>query len=133
MLVEQRERLQSGIFITFTGNCRAALTFYQTCFGGTLHFEMLDQAIQGYAAIPVVSASLISERIVLHGSDLVHNEGRRVGNYLAIYLPCRDSIERASFIDKLVSQKSAVKVSPDEQAKFIEVTDIFDVRWVLGI
>ncbi|MGE8428784.1 MAG: glyoxalase [Sphingobacterium sp.] len=132
MLVEQMERLQSGIFITFSGNCRAALTFYQTCFGGTLHFEMFEEPLQGYVETPVVSAVLISERIVIYGSDLVHNEGRKVGNYVAVFVPCQDNAEREELIGKLTFHGIKNK-SGDTAHKFIEVTDLFNVRWVLGI
>ncbi|WP_183044024.1 VOC family protein [Sphingobacterium siyangense] len=132
MLVQPMERLQSGIFITFSGNCRAALTFYQTCFGGTLHFDMFDEPLQGCAEMPVVSATLISERVTIYGSDLVHNEGRRVGNYVAVFLPCRDISERGELIERLTSQQKR-RIDFDKQQKFIEVTDLFNVRWVLGI
>lgn len=132
MLVQQMERLQSGIFITFSGNCRAALTFYQACFGGTLHFEMFDEPLQGYAETPVVSATLVSERIVIYGSDLVHNEGRKVGNYLAVFMPCADIAEREELITRLTSRKNK-KEDWNTKQKFIEVTDLFNVRWVLGV
>ncbi len=132
MLVQQMERLQSGIFITFSGNCRAALTFYQACFGGTLHFEMFDEPLQGYTEVPVVSATLISERIAIYGSDLVHNEGRKVGNYLAVFMPCVDIAEREELIARLTSWKNK-KEDYATQHKFIEVTDLFNVRWVLGV
>jgi len=132
MLVQQMERLQSGIFITFSGNCRAALTFYQACFGGTLHFEMFDEPLQGYTEVPVVSATLISERIAIYGSDLVHNEGRKVGNYLAVFMPCVDIAEREELIARLTSRKNK-KEDCDTTHKFIEVIDLFNVRWVLGV
>ncbi len=132
MLVQQKERLQSGIFITFSGNCRAALTFYQACFGGTLHFDMFDQPLQGYAETPVVSATLVSERIVIYGSDLVHNEGRKLGNYVAVFMPCQDTVERAELITRLTSRKNK-KEDQNTMDKFIEVTDLFNVRWVLGV
>ena len=132
MLVQQTKRLQSGIFIAFSGNCRAALTFYQACFGGTLHFDMFDQPLQGYAETPVVSATLVSERIVIYGSDLVHNEGRKLGNYLAVFMPCQDTVERAELITRLTSRKNK-KEDRNTMDKFIEVTDLFNVRWVLGV
>lgn len=132
MSVQQMEHFQSGIFITFSGNCRAALTFYQACFGGTLHFEMFDEPLQGYTELPVVSAALITERIKIYGSDLVHTEGRKVGNYLAVFMPCQDIAEREELITRLTSRKNKRK-DWNTQHKFIEVTDLFNVRWVLGL
>ncbi|MGV3762570.1 glyoxalase [Parapedobacter sp.] len=123
----------SAIFLTFSGNCKKALTYYQTCFGGRLQFEMFERAPQGFADTPVVSGSLISDRIVIHGSDLVHNEGRTLGNYMAIFLPCKNADDRGLLIEKLgLNARDTVAADNDDQ-KLIEITDVFDVRWVLGV
>lgn len=124
-------KLTGGVFITFTGDCKKALTFYQTCFGGRLHFEVLDKALQGYTEIPVISGSLISERMVIYGSDLGYPEGRKIGNYLSIFLPCKDAAHRNLLITKLKAGKN--HVSHDNEQKLIEITDPFEVRWILGI
>lgn len=133
MLLQNTDKLTSGIFITFSGNCKKALTFYQTCFGGTLHFETFDEELQGYTEKPVISGSLVSDSIVIHGSDLVHNEGRKIGNYLSIFLPCKNVDDRRLLIEKLGSEHRGLSAGNYEAQKLIEVTDAFDVRWVLGI
>lgn len=120
----------SAIFLTFSGNCKEALTFYQTCFGGTLQFETFEKEVLGYTEMPIVSGSLISDSIVIHGSDLVHNEGRILGNYMAISVHCTTTDARKELIEKLVMDK--MNYNYDDQ-KLIEVTDVFDVRWLLGI
>lgn len=126
-------KMVSAIFITFSGNCRKALTFYQTCFGGTLQFETFEKELQGYTEKPVVSGSLVSDHIIIHGSDLVHNEGRTLGNYIAIFLHCKNTVERQALVEKLKFNKSDLFVTNDDGQKLIEVTDAFDVRWVLGV
>ena len=133
MLFQDSDRSISGIFITFSGNCKKALTFYQTCFGGTLHFETFDKELQGYTEIPVISGALVSDRIVIHGSDLVHNEGRKIGNYLSIFLPCKSADDRKILIEKLGSDRRDVATRNDEEDSLVEVTDAFDVQWVLGL
>ncbi|MDR2269869.1 MAG: glyoxalase [Sphingobacterium sp.] len=127
------ERLKSGVFITFSGNCRKALTFYQTCFGGTLYFDRLDMKITGYPGSPVVSASLTSPNVVIYGSDLVHEEGRSVGNYVSVFLPCTDVIDRGQLVTKLAGRDDRAVLGNNEVDELVEVTDIFDVRWILGI
>lgn len=127
------EPLRSGVFITFAGNCREALTFYQSCFGGTLHFEMFDKRIDETLETPVVSASLISERIIICGSDLVHDEGRKIGNYVAVFLPCRNVADRSVLAQKLAVPYRVPITGDKQQPKLIEVTDGFDVRWILGL
>ena len=131
MIEHSHDKLKSAIFITFSGNCKKALTFYQTCFGGLLQFETFGKEIQGYPEMPVVSGSLVSDMITIHGSDLVHNEGRKLGNYISIFLLCKNVIDRKYFIKKLVSNNPFVHNKDDQ--KLIEVTDAFDVRWILGI
>jgi PhnB protein len=133
MLLQDSDKLTGGIFITFAGNCKRALTFYQTCFGGTLHFETFDKELQGYKEKPVISGSLVSDSIVIHGSDLVHNEGRKIGNYLSVFLPFKNEHDRKSIIEKLTSNNKAFSTSNYGEQKLIEVTDAFDVRWVLGV
>ncbi len=123
----------SAVFITFSGNCRKALTYYQTCFGGSLLFDTFDKALEGYTDLPVISGSLVSDRIVIYGSDLVHDEGRTLGNYLSIFLPCKNTSERLSLIDKLKSGRRSASVGDTDDQRLVEITDIFDVRWVLGI
>jgi uncharacterized glyoxalase superfamily protein PhnB len=133
MLFQNSDKLTSGIFITFSGNCKKALTFYQTCFGGTLHFETFDKELQGYTEIPVISGCLVSDSIIIHGSDLVHNEGRKIGNYLSIFLPCKNADDRKILIEKLGSDRRGLATTNYEEDSLIEVTDAFDVRWVLGL
>nr|WP_068888011.1 glyoxalase [Pedobacter panaciterrae] len=133
MLVKNSNKLVSGIFITFSGNCKRALTFYQTCFGGILHFETFDKELKGYTEKPVISGSLVSDSIVIHGSDLVHNEGRKIGNYLSIFLQCKNTDDRKVLIDKIKSGRRSLSYRNYEEQVLIEVTDAFGVTWVLGI
>ena len=126
-------KLVSAIFITFSGNCRKALTFYQTCFGGTLQFETFEEELQGYAEMPVVSGSLVSDGIIIHGSDLVHNEGRTLGNYMSIFLHCKNTDDRQALIEKLEFDKKSLVARDNGNERLVELTDAFDVRWVLGV
>ena len=124
-------KLVSAIFITFSGNCKEALTYYQTCFGGSLQFEIFEKELPGYAELPVVSGALIADGITIHGSDLVHNDGRIVGNYMAIFMRCENNDIRKELIEKLTPNKYHGVGIYDE--KLIEITDAFDVRWVLYV
>src|SRR5690606_1066851 len=126
-------QLVSAIFITFSGNCRKALTFYQACFGGVLQFETFEKELPGYTEMPVVSGSLVSDRIIIHGSDLVHNEGRKLGNYISVFLPCKNAHDRKELLEKLEGYKKNFPAGNDDDQKLIEVTDAFDVRWILSI
>ncbi|TCC96026.1 VOC family protein [Pedobacter hiemivivus] len=122
-----------GVFITFSGNCKKALSFYQTCFGGLLQFETFEKEVPGYTEMPVVRGSLVSDRVIIHGSDLVHNEGRKLGNYISIFLHCKSTFDRKELIEKLEFDHHNFSLNNYDDQKLIEVTDAFDVRWILGI
>ncbi|RZK58823.1 MAG: glyoxalase [Pedobacter sp.] len=125
-------KFKSAVFLTFSGNCKEALSFYQTCFGGTLQLETFEKELAGFAATPVISGSLVADDIVIHGSDLVHNEGRIIGNYMAIFISCANADVRKALIEKLeLSNKDALARNEDDQ--LVEIVDVFDVRWVLSI
>lgn len=129
-----KNKLTSGVFITFPGNCIKALRFYQSCFGGTLQFETFEKELfQGFTETPVISGSLVSDRIIIHGSDLVHEEGRKIGNYMSIFLYCKTSDDRRVLIEKLESGKKNHFDKNDYDQKLVEITDVFDVRWLLGV
>ncbi len=131
---EHTNKVTSAIFITFSGNCIKALKFYQSCFGGTLQFETFEkELLQDYTETPVVSGSLVSDRIIIHGSDLVHEEGRKIGNYMSIFLHCKTNTDRKVLIEKLETDKKYLFNKHDEDQKLIEITDAFDVRWLLGV
>lgn len=123
----------TAVFITFSGNCKKALTFYQTCFGGLLQFDTFENELLGYPELPVVIGSLLAEDVIIHGSDLVHNEGRKIGNYIAVFLHCKNNDDRKLLIEKLALDQKNLSPRDDDDQKLIEVTDAFEVRWVLGI
>ena len=131
---EHTNKVTSAVFITFSGNCIKALRFYQSCFGGTLQFETFGkELLQIYTETPVVSGSLVSNTIIIHGSDLVHEEGRKIGNYMSVFLHFKTSNDRKVLIEKLADNKKDLPGKREDDQKLIEITDAFDVRWLLGI
>src|SRR3546814_11527459 len=128
MIEHINDRLINAVFVTFPGNCKQALTFYQTCFGGLLQFETFDKELPGCTELPVVSGSLVSERIIIYGSDLVHNEGRKIGNYISLYLQCENIYARRELITKLESGKKHFPFSNEGERQRFKVTAMFAVR-----
>ncbi len=130
--MQATEKIRSAFFITFNGNCKRALFLYQSCFGGKLDFENLTPSI-GLKETPVVSGCLFSEGIIIYGSDLVHDEGRRTGNHMAFYIQCSSVQERLSLIKNLDSGKQYSTYEALCRQKLIEVIDVFGVVWIFGI
>ncbi|PRY53198.1 putative glyoxalase superfamily protein PhnB [Arcticibacter pallidicorallinus] len=133
MLLKDRDNLTSGVFITFSGNCKKALNFYQRCFGGILHLETFDEELYRDPKRPIIIGSLVSDRIIIHGSDLVHDKGRKIGNHLSIFLPCANEQDRQELVEKLESPENVKFSTSHKERKLVEVTDPFDVSWVLSI
>ncbi|HET8803720.1 MAG TPA: hypothetical protein VFM72_04015, partial [Aequorivita sp.] len=71
MVAHTDGKTRSAVFITFSGNCKKALTFYQSCFGGVLQLETFEEELESYNEMPIVSGSLLADGITIHGSDLV--------------------------------------------------------------
>ena len=123
--------LQTAVFITFSGNCRLALTHYQTCLGGTLEFNLFEHELPGYNIVPVVFGVLKTSHIHIYGSDLGPEEGRAPGNHMSIFLVCSNEQIRRDIIEKLVHPLS--KPKPSSASHLTECVDQFDVHWVIAL
>lgn len=125
--------VSSSIFLTFSGNCKSALTFYQNCFGGQLHFDLFNNVVDDFPEQLVISGYLLADRIIIRGSDLAYDQGRIIGNYMAIYLQCSNFLERGLLKNKLLVGSDKNYPLDNSQTKLIEVVDQFQVRWILGV
>jgi|SRR5690606_7960345 len=132
MAAHTNETYKGAVFITFSGNCKQALLFYQSCFGGNLKLEPFGKELLEDKEI-IVSGSLYAEHITIHGSDLVHNEGRKLGNYISVYFGCKDREEREKLTEKLIADKKQLLELKYRDQSLVELTDAFEVRWVLGL
>ncbi|MDO6675474.1 hypothetical protein Q4517_07920 [Tenacibaculum sp. 1_MG-2023] len=62
-------------YLTFNGNCREAMLFYQNCLGGELYFQTLEDSPKtenlpyNYKKY-IVQAFLKKENMLLMGTDL---------------------------------------------------------------
>ncbi|GAA0890835.1 VOC family protein [Fulvivirga kasyanovii] len=93
-------------YLTFNGNCREAMKFYQNCFGGELYLqtigdtpeaEKLPANLRNY----VLHASLDRNDLILMGTDMVEEKGLVKGNAMSIMVECSDEMEVRKYYDKL--------------------------------
>jgi PhnB protein len=86
-------------YLTFSGNCREAMKFYQNCLGGKLYFQTLGDSPEGVKKLPgkmkhyILHASLIQEALILTGTDLVSDSGLHRGNSVSLMLNCTSEKE----------------------------------------
>jgi Uncharacterized protein conserved in bacteria len=71
---------QINAYLTFNGNCREAMTFYQICLGGDLSFQTVGESplsakMPGRMKDCILQATLTNGALVLMGSDMVAGQG----------------------------------------------------------
>lgn len=125
-------------YLTFNGNCREAMNFYQKCLGGQLtfqtlgespHTELLPEAMKD----SVVQATLVHDELVIVATDLVAESGLRSGNSVALMLHCNTAEELRACYDKLSynGQQTHPLSLTIWGALFGDLTDRFGIQWVL--
>ena len=84
-------------YLTFSGNCREAMTFYKDCLGGELVFHTLGESpfsgdLPGNMKKAVLQATLTKGELLLLGTDMVGEGGAEKGQFgfIDAELPQRD-------------------------------------------
>lgn len=126
-------------YITFNGNCRKAMQFYQKCLGGDLSIQQvgasplagkLPDKMKDY----VLHARLVSRNFVLMGSDMVSESGLVRGNAVSLVLNCSTEKEIRVCYERLAN--GGEKNHPLEytfwESLFGSLTDKFGNHWLLN-
>ena len=92
-------------YLTFGGNCREAMEFYQSCLGGELEVQTVSETPEG-GKLPdnfrnlVVSATLKKDNMLLMGTDLRDDELVK-GNAVSILIGGHDECQIREYYNKL--------------------------------
>lgn len=125
-------------YLTFHGNCRAAMQFYQEHLGGTLEFQTIGESPLAERMPPdmkelILHASLVAGSLTLMGTDMVGPEGLVNGTTVHLMLDC-DSEADVRRLFAALSEGGAVK-HPLELAFFGafmgNFIDRYGHRWML--
>src|SRR5690349_18013272 len=93
-------------YLTFNGNCREAMTFYQKCLGGRLEFQTIGESSLS-EKMPekmkkcILHSTLANGSLLLMGSDMVSEKGLIKGNSVALALNCKSEKEIRAYYKKL--------------------------------
>ena len=126
-------------YLTFNGNCREAMTFYQECLGGELTFQTvgdspLSRKMPKQMKDCILHATLTKEALVLQASDLVPQTGLKKGNTVSLALHCCSEEEIKKVYAKLLTDSMADH--PLEVtywgALFGDLTDKYGNHWLLN-
>ena len=115
------------------------MTFYQECLGGKLTFQTigespLSEKMPKQMKNCILHSTLIKDRLVIMGSDMVSEKGLVKGNTVSLSLDCSSEKEIKQFYSKLSSGGNADH--PLENtfwgALFGDLTDKYGNHWLLN-
>jgi PhnB protein len=130
---------QINSYLTFNGNCREAMIFYQKCLGGELTFQTigespLSEKMPQQMKDCILHATLNNGALVLQGSDMTPQSGLVKGNNVSLSLSCGSEEEIRNCYAKLSADDKADH--PLEVAfwgaLFGDLTDKFGNHWILN-
>ncbi|MBS1625413.1 MAG: VOC family protein [Bacteroidetes bacterium] len=127
-------------YLTFSGNCREAMTFYQTCFGGELFFQTVGESpiadqLPAEMRDLIMHASLTSSKIIIMGSDMTPKGGVYTGNNVSLLIDCSSEEELRDFFEKLAVQ-GEIKHPVEKTfwgALYGDLNDKYGVQWMLNL
>lgn len=126
-------------YLTFNGNCREAMTFYQECLGGELIFQTVGESplaekMPKQMKDCILHATLRKEALVLQGSDMVPQTGLVKGNAVSLSLDCSSEEEIKKVYAKLSAEGKADHPLEDTfwGALFGDLTDKYGNHWILN-
>ncbi len=125
-------------YLTFNGNCREAMSFYQQCLGGDLHFQTIGETpmadkMPGKMRDYILHSTLTKDKLVLMGSDMVSDKGLVKGNALSLMLDCSSEDEIRSCFARLSAGGTVTHALENTfwGAIIGDFTDRFGNNWIL--
>jgi PhnB protein len=126
-------------YLTFSGNCREAMTFYKECLGGELNVQTIGDSPLSEKMPPqmkdcILHATLTKDALLLMGSDMVDESGLRKGNAVSLSLNCSSEEEIKTTYAKLSAGGKATHPLEDTfwGALFGDLTDKYGNHWLLN-
>jgi PhnB protein len=131
--------MQLKPYLTFHGNCREAMLFYQDCLGGTLTFQTLEESplaekMPHQMKACILHSMLKTDSFTMIGSDMTPESGIIKGNAVSLLLDCSSEEEIRKAFHKL-SKEGKVNHHLEMTfwgALFGDLTDKFGNNWMLN-
>lgn len=126
-------------YLTFNGNCREAMNFYQQCIGGTLQLQTVGETplaaqLPGQMKNCILHATLKNGALLLMGSDMVSDNGLQRGNAVSLCLLCSSEEELRTRYARL--SENGMATHPVEKtfwgALLGGLTDRYGNTWLLN-
>ena len=131
---------QINAYVSFSGNCREAMTFYKECLGGELTLQTVGGSpieAQCPAAMKdqILHSTLMKDgSLLLMGSDMVAPDGFIKGNNIALSVNCSSEGEINEFFSSLSASGKIIDPLKEQfwGAIFGVLTDKFGIRWMFN-
>lgn len=130
--------MQLHTYLTFNGNCREAMLFYQYCLGGQLSFQTigaspLSEKMPAAMRDCIVQAVLSNNGLVLMATDLVSDKGLIRGNAVSLTLSCSSEEEIQNCYAKLCKGGAASHPLTNNfrGVLFGDLQDKYGNHWIL--
>lgn len=129
---------QINSYLSFNGNCREAMNFYQQCLGGELTLQTIGESpladkMPQQMKDSILHSTLTKDSLVLMATDMVSDQGLLRGNGVSLMLNCSSEEEIRTFYNKLSDGGKATH--PLEitfwGALFGDLTDKYGNNWLL--
>lgn len=125
-------------YLTFSGNCREAMLFYQDCLNGELTFQTigdspLSDKMPETMKEFILHAKLTNGHVVLLGSDMASEKGLFTGNSVSMMIDCNSEEEIMTCYKKLSAggeQTHQLELT-HWGAWFGDLTDKYGNQWLL--
>lgn len=126
-------------YLTFSGNCREAMTFYKDCLGGELMLQTvgkspLSEHMPSQMQACILHSTLTTEGFLLMGSDMTPETGLIKGNAVSLMLNCSSEVE-INTLFKTLSEGGTVQHPLETTfwgALFGDLADKFGNNWILN-
>jgi PhnB protein len=131
--------MQINTYLTFNGNCREAMNFYNDCLEGELKFQTIGESpladkMPAQMKAYILHSTLTKGALVLMGSDMVSNAGLQKGNAVSLMLACDSEESIKDYYTKL-----SAGGQEDHQLEHTffgsimgDLTDKFGNHWLLN-
>lgn len=127
-------------YFTFNGNCRQAMTFYQRCLGGELYLQSVKDSpmsakLPQYMQRYVLHSCLRRESLMIMGTDMVGEQGLKMGNAISVMIECSSEEELREYYKNLSEGGYATHpLEPTSKGSlFGALTDRFGHQWLLSL
>jgi PhnB protein len=133
---KESQMVQLNPYLTFSGNCRDAMAFYQQCLGGELYIQTVGEspAAPGFPAEvqeQILHSHLTSGNLVLMAADAVDGSAVTHGTAITVCINSGTREETRAYFAKVAEGATITAPLQDEFfGMYGSLTDKFGIKWM---